>query len=44
MEVVANDGEHALLGISLLLARELRIDYRNLRVSLLPVENLSGHN
>ena len=39
--VVANDGEHALLGIGLLLAKELRIDYRNLRVSLLPVEKQS---
>lgn len=40
LEVVANDGEHALLGIGLLLAKELRIDYRNLRLSLLPVEKL----
>jgi clan AA aspartic protease len=41
LEVVANDGEHALLGIGLLLAKELRIDYRNLRVSLLSVEKQS---
>jgi clan AA aspartic protease len=40
LEVVANEGEHSLLGIGLLLAKELRIDYRNLRLSLLPVEKL----
>jgi clan AA aspartic protease len=38
LEVVANDGEHVLLGIGLLLAKELRIDYRNPRLSLLPAE------
>jgi clan AA aspartic protease len=41
LEVVANEGDHPLLGIGLLLAKELRIDYRNLRLSLLPVEKQS---
>lgn len=40
LEVVANDGEHPLLGVGLLLGRELRIDYRNLRLSLLPIEKV----
>jgi clan AA aspartic protease len=37
LEVIANDGEFPLLGVGLLLGRELRIDYTNLSVSLLPM-------
>ncbi|MEI8018841.1 MAG: hypothetical protein WCH39_11630 [Schlesneria sp.] len=36
LEVIANDGEVPLLGVGLLLGRELRIDYTNLMVSLEP--------
>ncbi len=36
LEVIANNGEVPLLGVGLLLARELRIDYTNLVVSLEP--------
>ncbi len=36
LEVIANDGEIPLLGVGLLLGRELRIDYTNLTLSLLP--------
>lgn len=38
LEVIANDGDFPLLGIGLLLGKELRVDYRNLRLSLLPME------
>ena len=34
LEVVANQGEHALLGVGLLLDRELRIDYRSRAVTV----------
>jgi clan AA aspartic protease len=37
LEVIANEGEFPLLGVGLLSAKELRVDYRNLSVSLLPV-------
>ncbi len=36
LEVIANDGEAPLLGVGLLLGRELRVDYTNLTLSLLP--------
>lgn len=36
IEVVANDGDVPLLGVGLLLGRELRIDYTNLTLSLRP--------
>jgi clan AA aspartic protease len=36
LEVVANDGEIPLLGVGLLLGKELRIDYTNLTLSLTP--------
>jgi len=36
LEVIANDGEFPLLGVGLLLGRELRIDFANLTLSLLP--------
>jgi clan AA aspartic protease len=36
LEVIANDGEVPLLGVGLLLGKELRIDYTNLTLSLLP--------
>lgn len=34
LEVVANDGQHALLGVGLLLDRDLRIDYRSKLITL----------
>ena len=34
LEVIANNGEFPLLGVGLLLAKELRVDYTNLSVSL----------
>jgi predicted aspartyl protease len=34
LEVVANDGEHALLGVGLLQDRTLLIDYRTKRIKL----------
>ncbi len=37
IEVIANEGQFPLLGIGLLLGRELRIDYTNLTLSVLPV-------
>lgn len=37
LEVIANEGEIPLLGVGLLLGKELRVDYRNLKLSLLPV-------
>ena len=37
LEVIANDGEYPLLGVGLLLGLELRINYRNLKLSLAPV-------
>jgi clan AA aspartic protease len=37
LEVIANDGDYPLLGVGLLLGMELRIDYRNLKLSLTPV-------
>ncbi len=36
IEVIANDGEYPLLGVGLLLGLELRIDYRNLKLTLEP--------
>jgi clan AA aspartic protease len=36
LEVVANDGDVPLLGVGLLLGKELKIDYTNLVLSLLP--------
>ncbi len=36
LEVIANEGEVPLLGVGLLLGKELRIDYTNLTLSLLP--------
>jgi clan AA aspartic protease len=36
LEVIANDGDYPLLGVGLLLGKELRVDYRNLKLSLLP--------
>jgi predicted aspartyl protease len=36
LEVIANDGETPLLGVGLLLGKELRIDYTNLTLSLTP--------
>lgn len=35
LEVIANDGPFPLLGVGLLLGRELKVDYTNLTVSLL---------
>jgi clan AA aspartic protease len=37
LEVIANEGELPLLGVGLLLGKELRIDYTNLTLSLTPV-------
>jgi len=37
LEVIANDGDYPLLGVGLLLGMELVIDYRNLKLSLVPV-------
>jgi clan AA aspartic protease len=34
LEVVANEGEHALLGIGLLQGRELSVNYRTKRITL----------
>jgi len=34
LEVVANEGEHPLLGVGLLLDREIRIDYRSKEITL----------
>ena len=36
LEVIANEGAIPLLGVGLLLGRELRIDYTNLTLTLLP--------
>ena len=36
LEVIANSGEMSLLGVGLLLAKVLKVDYTNLNVSLLP--------
>ena len=36
LEVIANEGEYPLLGVGLLLGLELRVDYRNLRLTLEP--------
>ena len=36
LEVIANNGEVPLLGVGLLLAKKLRVDYTNLVVSLEP--------
>jgi clan AA aspartic protease len=36
LEVIANAGEMSLLGVGLLLAKELKVDYTNLTVSLQP--------
>ena len=37
LEVIGNDGEMPLLGVGLLLGKELRIDYTNLTLSLVPM-------
>ena len=37
LEVIANEGEIPLLGVGLLLGKDLRVDYRNLKLSLEPV-------
>ena len=37
LEVIANEGAIPLLGVGLLLGKELRVDYQNLTVSLEPV-------
>lgn len=42
LEVIANDGDVPLLGVGLLLGRELRIDCTNLTVSLLPASKMSS--
>jgi clan AA aspartic protease len=42
LELIANDGEMPLLGIGLLLAKELRIDYTNLTLSLVPAPKRSS--
>lgn len=44
LEVIANDGEVSLLGVGLLLARELKIDYTNLLVSIEPSFKKSGND
>jgi clan AA aspartic protease len=36
LEVIANEGEYPLLGVGLLRGLELRVDYRNLRLTLEP--------
>ena len=36
LEVIANDGEYPLLGVGLLLGLELRVDYRNLKLTVEP--------
>ena len=41
LEVIANDGEYPLLGVGLLLGLELRVDYRNLKLTLEPAEEES---
>lgn len=38
IEAIANDGETPLLGVGLLLGKELRVDYTNLKVSLEPAQ------
>ncbi len=40
LEVISNDGEVPLLGIGLLLGKQLCIDYTNLEVSLNPVARI----
>jgi len=42
LEVIANDGEVPLLGVGLLLGKELRIDYTNLTLSLLPASKTTA--
>jgi clan AA aspartic protease len=42
LEVIANAGEMSLLGVGLLLAKELKIDYTNLIVSLQPSQRKSS--
>jgi clan AA aspartic protease len=41
LEVIATDGETALLGVGLLLGNELHIDYANAVVTLLPAKRNS---
>ena len=41
LEVIANDGQVPLLGVGLLLGKELRIDYTNLSLSLLPASKMT---
>lgn len=38
LEVIANAGEFPLLGVGMLLGLELRIDYRNLKLTLEPAD------
>jgi clan AA aspartic protease len=38
LEIISNDGEYPLLGVGLLLGLELRIDYRNLILQLIPAK------
>ena len=38
LEVIANDGDFPLLGVGLLLGKELRVNYRSLTLFLAPVE------
>ena len=42
LEVIANNGTVPLIGVGLLLGKELRVDFRNNRVSLMPVASESG--
>jgi hypothetical protein len=42
LEVIANDGEMPLLGVGLLLAKVLTIDYTNLTLSLMPAPKKSS--
>lgn len=44
LEVVANAGDYPLLGVGLLLGRELRVDFRNLKLTLTPVEKERSAN
>ncbi|MGE0607812.1 MAG: hypothetical protein AB7O62_12030 [Pirellulales bacterium] len=42
LEVIANEGDFPLLGVGLLLGKELRVDYRNLKLSLDPVARIGA--
>jgi predicted aspartyl protease len=41
LEVMANEGETPLLGVGLLLGKDLRIDYANLTLSLVPAARVA---